>query len=201
MLKPIRLAARVCMFVSVSTALSASTITLDFESFPDSTILTNQYPDLTFSNAIILTAGLSLNEFEFPPHSGVNVVSDNGGPITISFAIPINSFSSYFSYVEPLTIAAFNSASAGVASATSRFSSNDALFGDPGSSPNELIQVSFPAGISSVTITGDPGGGSFVLDDVTITTGVNSTAPEPASLLLLLSGVGFLLLYSRMRIV
>ena len=33
-----------------------------FESFPDSTILTTQYPGLTFSNAIILTAGITLHK-------------------------------------------------------------------------------------------------------------------------------------------
>ena len=83
--------------------------TIDFEGLADSTILTNQYPGITFTNAIILTAGISLNEFEFPPHSGVNVASDNNGPITIVFSSPVLSFSGYFTYVEPLTLDAFDS--------------------------------------------------------------------------------------------
>src|SRR5947207_2203983 len=82
----------------------ASAATIDFEGFPDSTILTTQYPGLTFSNAMILTAGISLNEFELPPHSGVNVVSDNAGPMTLDFASPITSFSGYFTYLVPLTL-------------------------------------------------------------------------------------------------
>ena len=130
---------------------------ITFEGFPDSTILTNQYPGLTFTNAIILSAGISLNEFEFPPHSGTNVAVDNGGPITIDFARPVTSFGGYFTYLEPLTLAAFNASDLQVITASSAFSSNDALFGDTGSSPNEFIDVSAAGGISSVTITGDPG--------------------------------------------
>src|SRR5579859_4683074 len=81
---------------------------INFEGLADGTILANQYPGLAFSNAIILTAGISLNEFEFPPHSGVNVASDNGGPITIEFSTPVVSFGGYFTYLEPLTLDAFD---------------------------------------------------------------------------------------------
>jgi hypothetical protein len=158
---------------------------LNFEGFPDSTILTNQYPGLIFSNTIVLSAGISLNEFEFPPQSGTNVVSDNGGPISIAFAIPVLSFSGYFTYVEPLTLVGFDALNNQVASAASAFSSNDALFGDPGSSPNEFLQVSFVGGISSVNITGDPLGGSFVMDDITYTP---ANVPELSTTFLFLSG-------------
>lgn len=166
------------LFCLLSGAAGAATI--DFEGFADSTILTTQYPGVTFQNAIILTAGISLNEFEFPPHSGVNVASDNGGPISILFASPISSFSAYFTYAEPLTLQALNSLSVQVASATSAFSNNEALSGDPDSSPNEFLQVAFAGGISGLIITGDPLGGSFVIDDATIT-----TVPEPSAVYLL----------------
>ena len=121
--------------------------TLDFEGFPDSTILTTQYPNLTFSNAIILTSGISLNEFEFPPHSGVNVVSDNNGPMAISFLNPVTSFGGYFTYAEPLTLDAFDGLGDQVDSILSLFDTNMALSGDPGSSPNEFLQVQFAGGI------------------------------------------------------
>ena len=172
--------------------LKADITTIDFEGFPDGTSLTTQYPGLTFSNATIITAGISLNEFEFPPHSGSNAAFDDDGPISIAFASPILSFGAYFTYSEPLTLAAFDSTSAQVATALSLFSSNLALSGDSGSSPNEFLQVSFASGISAVTITGDPAGGSFVMDDltyVTPTTGV----PEPGSIFLLLSATACLL--------
>ncbi len=64
--------------LGLGSSAKASATTLNFEGFPGSTILTTQYPGLTFSNTIILTSGISLNEFEFPPHSGVSVVSENG---------------------------------------------------------------------------------------------------------------------------
>jgi hypothetical protein len=155
--------------------------TIGFEGFPDSTILTTQSPGLTFTNAIILTSGISLNEFEFPPHSGVNVVSDNNGPMTIDFSSLITSFSGYFTYLEPLTLDAFNASDTEVATATSKFSNNTAClggppcFGDPGSSPNEFIELGFAGGISSVTITGDPLGGSITMDDMSY----SSAVPEP----------------------
>jgi hypothetical protein len=166
--------------------INAAPVTLNFEGFPDSTVLTTQYPGVTFTNAIILTSGISLNEFEFPPHSGVNVISDNGEPMTIEFSTPITSFGGYFTYLEPLTLDGFSGADKQVASATSAYSSNDALFGDPGSSPNEFIDLSFTGGMSSVMITGDPAGGSFTLDDVTYSTISATSVPEPSAFLALL---------------
>jgi hypothetical protein len=183
----------IVLLAGVLAGIPARATTLDFEGFSDSTILTNQYAGVTFSNAIILSAGISLNEFEFPPHSGTNVVSDSNGPTTVSFAIPVSTFSGYFTYAEPLTIQAFDSGSNQVASAASLFSNNEAMSGVSGSSPNELIQVMFAAGITSVTITGDPSGGSFVLDDVTYSTAVAST-PEPAGLSLVLIGTALILM-------
>jgi hypothetical protein len=176
--------------VELNVAGNLRATTIDFEGFPDSTILATQYPGLTFSNTIILTSGISLNEFEFPPYSGVNVASDNNGPITIDFSTPITSFSGYFTYLEPLTLAGYNAVDTQVASAVSDYSNNTAClggppcFGDPGSSPNEFIELSFAGGMSSVTITGDPLGGSFTMDDISYT----SSVPEPSSLPLVISG-------------
>ena len=176
-----------------------SSTVINFEGLPDSTIVTTQYAGLTFSNAIILTAGVSLNEFAFPPRSGTNVVSDNGGPMSIHFSTPITSFGGYFTYTEPLTIDGFNSVGTLVATAASLFSSNTAVFGEPGSSPNEFIDVTFGGGISAVTITGDPLGGSFTLDDATYTTSSTVPTPEPSSVALMLLGVG-LVFVMRKRI-
>src|SRR5580698_6525806 len=91
------------LLLFIPTGLCADTI-IDFESLNDGDLVTNQYPGLTFSNTIVLSAGISLNEFEFPPHSGTNVVSDNGGPMTITFFPPIQSFSGYFTYSVPLKV-------------------------------------------------------------------------------------------------
>jgi hypothetical protein len=187
------------VLVGLCISGAARATTIDFEGLPDSTILTTQYPGLTFSNTIILTSGISLNEFEFPPHSGTNVASDNNGPITIDFSAPITSFSGYFTYVEPLTLDGFDASDTEVATAASAFSSNDALFGDPGSSPNEFIDLSFAGGMSSVTITGDPLGGSFTMDDITYTSGT-SAVPEPNSVSFYLSEAFFIVaLWTKRR--
>ncbi|MGI8743070.1 MAG: PEP-CTERM sorting domain-containing protein [Bryobacteraceae bacterium] len=154
-----------------------------------------RYSGVTFSNAAVLKAGISLNEFEFPPRSGSNVASDNGGPLSITFATPVTNFGGYFTYLLPLTLTAFNSANNPVASVTSKFADNLACLAGPpcsgnaGSSPNEPLSVNFAAGISKVTIKGDPNGGSFVLDDATLTTPTAPAVPEPASILLILSGL------------
>jgi hypothetical protein len=178
-------------------ALRADRIT--FEGLADGTPVTTQFAGLLFSNATALTAGISLNEFEFPPRSGSNVVFDDNGPITVDFSSPVVSFGGYFTYAESLTIQAFDTSLNPLASVLSPFSSNDAIFGDVGSSPNEFLSVGFASGISRVTITGDALGSSFAIDDLTYTplSGAPSAVPEPSSLLILASTV--LLIGSRIR--
>jgi hypothetical protein len=182
------------LLLAAHLPLVGGTVTLDFEGFPDGTVLTTQYPGLTFTNTIILTAGTSLNEFEFPPRDGVNLASDNNGAMSISFASPILSFAGYFTYTEPLSIQAFDGASVRVASTASLFSKNFVSSGNP---PNEFLTVGFASGISSVTITGDPAGGSFTLDDATINTG--TSVPEPGSALLLFSALGAMMMAAALR--
>ena len=175
----------VCLLAFCCTSVAG---TINFEGFADSTVLTTQYSGLTFSNALILTAGISLDEFEFPPHSGVNVVSDNGGPLSIMFATPITSFSAFFTYSEPLTIDAFNSSNVLIGSVSSAFSNNEALSGDSGSNPNEWLSLLLTTNISEITIAGDLNGSSFAMDDVTFQAG-NTTVPEPSTLSLFCAGL------------
>jgi len=165
---------------------SAKAGVIDFEGLSDLDSVTNQFPGLTFTNTTVLTAGISVNELELPPHSGIHEVFDDGGPISIAFSGPVLSFGAYFTYLEPLTLTAFDAASNPVSSVASAYSTNDALFGDLGSSPNEFLQVSFAGGISSVVIAGDPLGTSFTMDDVTYTP-ASTPVPEPASFVFLLT--------------
>jgi hypothetical protein len=168
------------LVTTVPSTLGATTI-IDFEGRGDSEVVTNQYPGVTFSDAIILTAGISLNEFEFPPHSGTNVASDNSGPMAIIFSSPIQTFGGYFTYGQALTLQAFGNGDNLLASMTSAFFNNEALSGVAGSGPNELLQVSSSSGISRITITGDPAGGSFALDDASYSAS-ETAVPEPATL-------------------
>jgi len=178
-----------------SFPLHADTLTIDFEGLADSTPVTTQFSNVVFSNATAISAGISLNEFEFPPRSGTNVVFDDGGPMSILFTSLVFDFTGYFTYLMPITLEAFDVNSNFVASLTSQFSSNLGLSGDPGSLPNELFQLSYAPGIAQVTITGDPFGGSFTLDDVTVVTAI----PEPSSGILFLTGAASFLLAGRKR--
>jgi hypothetical protein len=146
----------------------------------------------------VLTSGSSLNEFEFPPHSGINVVSDVDGPISMDFSSnPVLDFAAYFTYMLPVTIEAYDAGNNLVDSVTSAFFANMALSGDNESSPNELLQVSFASGISSLVITGNPiFGGSFVMDDASYTAPV----PEPSTISLLLVG-GIALFLGRKKLI
>jgi hypothetical protein len=118
--------------------------------------------------------------------------------MSISFSTPVTSFGGYFTYAEPLTLAAFGLLSNEVVAATSLFSNNEALSGDPGSSPNEFLLVTFAAGISSVRITGNPAGGSFTLDESTYTSGAPAV-PEPSPLGMCTIGLGVMLAFPLLR--
>lgn len=180
-------------FVLIGTSASAAPLLLDFESLSDGESVSSQFAGMTFSNAATLTAGISLNEFDFPPHSGSNVVFDDGGAMLIQFTAPIFSFGGFFTYAAPLTLTAFDAGHNAVTSVSSAFLSNLGL--DAGSVPNEFLTVLWASGISSVTIHGDAFGGSFTLDDATVTPLDTTTVPEPATLALV--GIGLALVAGR----
>ncbi len=176
--------------------LDASPIT--FEAFADGDALTNQIAGLTLANTVVVSAGINLNETEFPPHSGTNVVVDAGGPITVAFATPVAAVSGFFTYGVPLLFSAFDSTNNLIGTAASSFNANAALSGDAGSSPNEFLELLSPLGIASIVILGDPAGLSFTLDDLTVTPFQDATpVPEPSTLMLL--GFGVAEAYRRIR--
>lgn len=174
------------LFLALPSLACSTTIT--FEGLPDGTFVTTQFSGVTFTNAQILTSGVSLNELEFPPHSGTNVVTDYSGPMSVMFTDPQQSVAGYFTYLSKLTITAYNASSGVIGTVSSAFSDNVALSGDPGSSPNELLQFTSSIGISKIVITGDQAGGSFVLDDLTLLTFATSS-PEPSPLGMLAVGI------------
>jgi hypothetical protein len=193
-LPKIRALALVLMFAGAGYGAT----TVDFEQFKDGAQLTNQISGLQITNATVATVGISLNEFEFPPHSGVNAAFDDGGPITILFATPLLEFDGYFTYTTALSLDAFGVGQQIVASEVSKFSSNLALSGDPGSSPNEFFQLTSTSGISRVTITGDPAGGSFAVDDLSFQTRQAPAIPEPKASSLVVAGL-LVALFLRLR--
>lgn len=160
-------------------SVTASAATLDFEGLTDGTILSNEFSGLTLANARAVSAGLTLNELEFPTFSGVGAADDFGGPIEIAFASPVINFSGRFTYAAGLTLTAYDSLNQVVGSTNSAFGSNTV---SSGNSPNELLLLSFSGGISRVTLEGGSRGGSFVVDDIEYS--IPQAVPEPSTLLL-----------------
>jgi hypothetical protein len=173
-----------CLFISPAMAGL-----IDFEDLADSTAIGSSYSGLglTFTNGTVLTAGISLNEFDFPPFSGVNVAFDDGGPITIQFASPVSFVSAYFTYTQQLTFAAFDALNNPLGSVLSTSSNNLGL--------NELLQLTAP-GIQRIVISADPAGTSFTMDDLSFTT-ETTPVPEPAAFRLLCCGLALGLFVRR----
>lgn len=180
--------------ITLAAPAAQAVETADFEGFADGTLLGTELANVSFSHAIVVSSGLSLNEFEFPPRSGSNVASDDGAPIEIAFGTPTPSFSAYFTYLDTVTVTAFDQHGAVAASATSLFSNNTLLSGVAGSSPNELIALASASGIYRVVIEGMAEGSSFTMDDMSI-----SPVPEPASAATLLAGLATLAVVGRQR--
>lgn len=184
MTRPIRTALLCLALVGLVPAAGTASI-ITFEGLPEAAV-TNQFAGLTFSNTYVITAGLSLNEIDFPPHSGANVAFLQGGPtLGISFAAPVAYVGGYFTYIGgAVTMTAYGAGNTLLGSVASAFSSNYVSSGHP---PNEFLSLAF-AGIESVTIAG-LGQGTFTVDDVVYGDRPDAPVPEPASLLLLGTGV------------
>ena len=174
-------------FLAARDASAFMIFSLDFEGLSDYTPVTNQYAPqyVTFSDAIAITAGFSLNEFDFPPRSGQNVLFNETQSMWLDFGLTTYDWSAYLTYASPVTVNAYDGDGNLVGTTGSLFSEN---FVSSGNSPNELLALSIASGFSSLQITGgDPSGSSFVVDDMSYKTA--DAIPEPATLILFGAGV------------
>jgi hypothetical protein len=121
-------------------------------------------------------AGISLNDAELPPASGITVALNEEGPITIDWNSPVTQFTALFTYTAPLTVNFFLSG-VPVGNSTSAFGNNLALSGDPGSLPNEPISFSGGGTFDSIRIDSD---GQYGVDDIFFDTAAQDV-PEPAN--------------------
>jgi hypothetical protein len=139
-----------------------ASIIIDFEDRADMETVTMQYNGLgaSFTNAQALTAGLSLNEFEFPPHSGTNVVANTAATLRVdSVGLEWSSVGGYLTGSSIVTFTAF-AADNSVLGTASTAGPNTSSGSFP---PNEFLSLSFP-NIDYVTFSGPS---DFSLDDFT----------------------------------
>ena len=178
------------------TFTPARAATLDFESFGDFDSLTTQISGLVFNDFTILASGAvggTLNDFDYPPRSGDNVAAGLNGSSAISFTSAISSFSGFFTYDGTLSLAFYDGATL-LQTVTSAFAAN---YTSTANAPNELLQFS-AANITQVIITG----GLFVVDDLsyTVANGGTPPVPEPAAVVLLLTGLAAVAYRNRARL-
>lgn len=176
-------------FIMILSSVTASATLLDFESLTDLDPVTNQYSlqGIEFDNAIALTSGFSLNEFDFPPHSGTVAIGDDGiTPLQIRFLQPSKDISGWFTYGAQLTISAYDSLDGLLGIVNSLGSSN------LGSSTLINIGLNNVSRLSFVNSTV----GSFIIDDLNFTKIETippappplGSVPEPSTLMLFCAG-------------
>jgi len=150
-------------------------IVLTFDDLSEGDVVSNQFASLGVAiggNPVVLTAMSWLNEIDFPPHSGVNVLSDLDGPISFTFLTGATSVSGFLTYGTQITIDVFDR---GGNLLTTAFSAGSSNIGS-----NEFF--SFAGDIGSISIAGAPSGNgpSFTLDDLSF-----NAVPEPTAILLI----------------
>ena len=174
--------------LAFSAAAQADTITIDFEGLGDYEGITTQYQssDVVFTGATALVSGAlggTLNEIDFPPHSGDTVAFADLATLEVSFLRPVVRVVGYFTYSGgPVTLTG-RVGGTDVASATS---TNVANLGAPAA--NERIELADVTGFTSLFIAGAPDL-QLTLDDLEITFGDAPANPMPEPSLTLLAGV------------
>lgn len=155
---------------------SAGATLLNFEDMPDLTSVGDFYASygVHFSNALSLTAGFSLNEFDYPPSSGLVAIGDDNTPIMITFDTPAENIFANFTYGSQLTFTAYDDLGTLIGSYVNPASSN--------LGSTEFIPLSF-ANVSSLEIAGAVNN-YYIMDDLNFT-----PVPEPSTIALLGSGL------------
>ena len=174
----------ICLLLcSVPFAFSTRAATLDFEDVGDlevigsSRYLSSGAELVGFQGYLSGVIGGSLNEFDFPPNSGFGVVVNTVDLAEIRFNIPALVVQGFFTYGGPITLSAYDASNNLLLSISSAFATNIGTFGDPGSSPNELLRLE-TTGASRIVI--DATNTDFTLDDLTFEPSRPSTViPEP----------------------
>lgn len=187
---------KILLFLPVMTGLLATTsqlnatpVLLDFEDISDFTSVGDFYAStgVHFYNAISLTAGFSLNEYDFPPHSGLMAIGDNYAPIEIFFEHAANNINAYFTYSSQLTFSAYDSSGNSVGWFINQQTNN--------LQTSDLIALSF-SNVSRLTISG-ASENSYIMDDFSFEPG--TPVPEPSTILLFVTGLSGLVSMAKRK--
>jgi hypothetical protein len=137
---------------------------ITFDNLPDSTIVTNQFPGVSFTPfAVVLTKGVSLNPV-FPPVSDPNVIGASAiGTITATFTTPVSSVGAFVTGSESITESIFRGATmlGSVSTGGANF-----IGAGTGLPPNIFLSLS-DFGITSAVFSNT--GPTFTLDNFTFT--------------------------------
>ena len=198
-----------------SAPASASTVSIffddsNFTELTDVGVVNTSVANVTFTNAIVLTAFSSLNEADFPPASDFQVAANGhdetgtptiGGDMSLAFSAKVHKVTGLFTYNAPLLLT-FSLFGGGVELVNSAFDSN--LLGE-GLHPSleeigftsEIGIIGVAVSIPAFSVADDTVTGQFALDnlifDDNFTRQGDTAVPEPTTLLLVGGGAAALI--------
>jgi hypothetical protein len=168
--------------LSLFASCDAYADVITFDNLPDLTVVTNQFPGVSFTGAQVLTSGSTLNSQFFPPVSDSKVVYDfQNGTITATFTPTptggINSVGAFVTGNTSITESVFRGSTllGSVSTGAANF-----IGAGTGLPPNIFLSIS-NFGITSAVFTNNLGtGNTFTLDDFTFTRSTIARDPPAA---------------------
>lgn len=165
---------------------------IDFEALVDGDQV-GETEGVSFADFVAASAGITLNEFEVPPRSGLNVAMNGAPDASIHFSAGMKYVSGFLTYAAPIDIFAYG-ANGLLLSRTTKFASNLALSGEAGSAPNERFEFHSNEAIVYLTFASSSPA-TFALDDLLFSEDgvpIPNPVPEPGSWTVILLGLGLL---------